>query len=140
MTMPAPSGSNYAKIVVASSFSALEKVVDQAHDFCISCCDNDDLTHKVMLLTSEAVTNAMKHGNRLAEDKNVEIEFINRGDVIEVWVEDEGEGFVREDVPNPLSEEHLLDTGGRGIFLIERMADEVRYERDGRRVGMIFRK
>jgi serine/threonine-protein kinase RsbW len=60
--------------------------------------------------------------------------------VIEVWVEDEGEGFVRRDIPDPLSAEHLLDTGGRGIFLIERMADEVRYERDGRRVGMIFRK
>jgi len=126
------------KIVVESAYDVLETVVDKAHDFCLQCQCSDDVLHKVMLLTSEAVTNAIKHGNQLSKDKVVHVEFYHRNEALEVWVQDEGEGFERKEIPNPLAEEHLLDTGGRGIFLIERMADEVRYELDGRRVGMFF--
>jgi len=139
MTKTSKSAPNYLKIVVESSFSELETVVDQAHDFCMSCSSGEELVHKVMLLTSEAVTNAIKHGNRLADGKTVVVEFISKDSEVEVWVQDEGEGFVRGEIPDPLAEEHLLDPGGRGIFLIERIADEVRYELGGRRVGMIFR-
>ena len=53
-------------------------------------------------------------------------------------VEDEGEGFEREEIADPLASENLLEDGGRGIFLIERMADEVIYENGGRRVGIIL--
>jgi serine/threonine-protein kinase RsbW len=131
-------GPDQVKIVVESAYEVLETVVDEAHDFCMRCESPDDVLHKVMLLTSEAVTNAIKHGNQLAKDKVVRVEFYRHDQMLEVWVQDEGDGFVREEIPNPLAEEHLLDTGGRGIFLIERIADEVRYELGGRRVGMFF--
>lgn len=91
-----------------------------------------------MLLTSEAVTNAIEHGNAFDESKSVVLEFISRDSLLEVWVEDEGGGYVRSEVADPLSEEHLLSEGGRGIFLIEHLADEVRYSNNGRRIGMLF--
>ncbi len=126
------------RLVVDSSFSELEAVVDKARSFCESHTDDMDILHRVMLLTSEAVTNGMKHGNKLDEIKSVYVDFRCSHNTIEVWVEDEGDGFDREAIPDPLSSEHLMDEGGRGIFLIEKMADEVRYEQGGRRIGMIF--
>lgn len=128
------------RLVVKSSYSELEKAVDAAYSFFSAYTDNMDLLHKVMLLTSEAVTNGMNHGNKLVANKTVTIDFKCNTQYLEIWVEDEGEGFVREDIPDPLSAEHLMDEGGRGIFLIEEIADEVHYEMGGRRVGIIFLK
>jgi serine/threonine-protein kinase RsbW len=137
--MTTDNGPNNVRMVVESSFSVLEKVVDEAHDFCVNCSASEDVLHRVMLLTSEAVTNAIKHGNKLAEDKSVEIEFIHKNGAIEIWIQDEGDGFQRDNIPDPLADEQLLAVGGRGIFLIEEIADDVRYEQDGRKVGMFFR-
>ncbi len=137
--MTTDSESNYLKIVVESSFSVLDMIVDKASDFCIASDSSEEVRHKVMLLSSEAVTNAIKHGNALADDKTVEVEFFHRDAGIEIWVQDEGDGFNREDIPDPLATEHLMDIGGRGIFLIEELADEVRYELDGRRVGILLK-
>ena len=131
-------GFSFLRLVVDSSFSELESVVDRALSFFQSKTDDMDLLHKVMLLTSEAVTNGMKHGNKLDERKSVHVDFRCSDRSLEVWVEDEGDGFDREAIPDPTTSEHLLDEGGRGIFLIEKIADEVRYEMGGRRIGMIF--
>ncbi len=131
-------GSRFLRLVLQSSYSELETVVDKALSFFESQTDDMDILHKVMLLTSEAVTNGMKHGNKLDENKSVYVDFLCSDHSIEVWVEDEGDGFDREAIPDPLSSEHLMDVGGRGIFLIEQMADEVRYEMGGRRIGIIF--
>ena len=128
-------------MVIAVPFwliNELEAVVDKARSFFESQTNDMNILHKVMLVTSEAVTNGMKHGNKLDEGKSVCVDFRCSDRSIEVWVEDEGKGFDREAIPDPLSSEHLLDEGGRGIFLIEKMADEVRYEMGGRRIGMIF--
>ena len=140
MTSATHPGTHNQRLVVKSSYSELEKAVDAAYSFFSACTDNMDLLHKVMLLTSEAVTNGMNHGNKLAVDKTVTVDFKCDTQYLEIWVEDEGEGFVREDIADPLSAEHLMDEGGRGIFLIEKIADDVRYEMGGRRVGIIFLK
>ncbi len=140
MTSATHPGAHSERLVVESSYSELEVVVDAAYSFFSAYTDNMDLLHKVMLLTSEAVTNGMKHGNKLAAGKTVTVDFKCNTPYLEVWGEDEGEGFIREDIPDPLSAEHLMDEGGRGVFLIEKMADEVRYELGGRRIGMIFLK
>ena len=64
--------------------------------------------------------------------------FEERADAFIIEVEDEGEGFLRSAVGDPLAEDNLLEDGGRGLFLIERMADDVRYERGGRRTVIRF--
>lgn len=93
---------------------------------------DDDLRDKLMLLISELATNGMEHGNGYDESKNVRIAIHLLPEKVEVEVEDEGEGFSPVDVPDPLAEENLLGTSGRGIFLIEALSDEVRYENGGR--------
>lgn len=125
-------------MILKTSFDELERVLDEAQSFFSRCTEDEELVHKIMLLTSEAVTNAIKHGNAFDESKSVMLEFRCGNSLLEVWVEDEGEGYQRSDVADPLTDDHLLSEGGRGIFLIEELADEVRYGKSGRRIGMIF--
>ena len=51
-------------------------------------------------------------------------------------MEDEGEGFNPDSLPDPTLEENLLREGGRGVYLINHLMDEVRYEKNGRKVIM----
>lgn len=127
-------------IEIFSTFDELEKIVDEAELFFASCFSDDEKVYMGVLLTSEAVSNAIEHGNALDASKKVLIEFHSTPEFVELWVEDEGHGFVREDLKDPLAEEHLCDDSGRGIFLMEKLADEVRFEKGGRRIGLFFRR
>lgn len=131
---------NRYELTIQSTFDDLENVVDQTEAFFSEHSDNPEFIYTAVLLASEAVTNAIEHGNKSNASRKVRITFLNREKDMEMRVEDEGDGFVREDIPDPLSEENILDDGGRGIFLIERLADEVRYEQGGRRVVIVLTK
>jgi serine/threonine-protein kinase RsbW len=126
------------RIEIASRFEELEQVVDLAESFYMACFGDDDKVFTGVLLASEAVTNAIEHGNNYDESKQVFIEFLMRDGRAECWVEDQGDGFDRKAVADPLASENLLEDGGRGIFLIERLADQVVYEKGGRRIGIIM--
>lgn len=125
---------------ISSTFEELERVVDEAESFLATCFTDDEKVYTGVLLASEAVTNAIEHGNALDESKKVLIDFKSKSDVVEIWVEDQGVGFNRADIKDPLNEEQLLLDGGRGIFLIEKLADKVCYENNGRRIGIIFNR
>ena len=126
------------KFEIPSEFEQLEMVVDAAEAFYRACFEDEEKIFTGVLLASEAVTNAIEHGNAHDASKRVFIEFTRDGGRVECWVEDEGEGFDREAIADPLASENLLEDGGRGIFLIERLADQVRYEKGGRRIGFIM--
>ena len=128
------------RLVMASEHIQVEKAVDHAESFVSAHIEDDDFVYRVALLTSEAVTNALEHGNSLDPDKKIIVEFSAEEDRIEVDVQDEGKGFNRTEVRDPLHTDNLLEDGGRGIYLIEMMADEVFYELDGRRVRMVFKR
>lgn len=119
-------------IEVTSSFENLEPVIDESQTFVAAHLDDDDLTYQVVLLVSEAVTNAMKHGNRFDDGKRVRLEIVIREDRVIVCVQDEGQGFDPEAIENPLDESNLMRESGRGLFLMKRMADVVTYDRDRR--------
>ncbi len=125
-------------MILKTSFEELDRVIDETEAFFSRFTDDEDLVQKIMLLTTEAVSNAIEHGNALDETKSVILEFVCGAKLLEVWVEDEGEGFDRSTVADPLSSDGLLQDGGRGIFLIEQLADEVHYGNNGRRIGMKF--
>ncbi len=75
----------------------------------------------------EAVTNAVIHGNKEKPGTQVEVWFELGKDSIRVTVADQGDGFDPESLPDPVSKEHLLDSSGRGIFLMHQLMDEVTY-------------
>jgi serine/threonine-protein kinase RsbW len=90
---------------------------------------DEDAVHWVGVAVRESVINAIKHGNRLDEAKQVVVEFAfvppNHPTQLIVSVTDQGEGFEVEEVANPLDPENLLKSSGRGIFFMRSFMDDV---------------
>jgi serine/threonine-protein kinase RsbW len=106
----------------------------RAHGF------DEDSTHAVRLALEETLINAIKHGNKLNPKKRVTVEGSVSDQKVEITIQDEGNGFVREDVPDPLHEDNLEKPSGRGLLLIESYMTSVKYSDGGRRVTMIRKK
>jgi serine/threonine-protein kinase RsbW len=87
----------------------------------------EDAAHYVSVAVRESVVNAIKHGNGLDEARRVLVTFVMHPDALEVQVQDEGAGFDPDAVPDPLAEQNLLKTEGRGIFFMRSFMDEVAY-------------
>jgi len=88
----------------------------------------------VRLALEEALINAIKHGNRMDPSKKVKIEYQVCDAKIRIVIEDEGEGFDMNAVPDPTAEENLDRPGGRGIMLIRSFMSHVEYNDTGNRV------
>ncbi|MFN8236648.1 MAG: ATP-binding protein [Chitinophagales bacterium] len=92
-----------------------------------------------MLLASvEAVTNAIEHGNNLDEKKEVKIEAYRCERFFNVFVRDQGKGFNPDGLPDPTTPEFREQPDGRGVFLMRKLADEVRFREGGTCVEMKF--
>ena len=100
---------------------------------------NGDAVFAIKLALEEAITNAIRHGNRQDPKKKVHVEAIVSATEAVIEVEDEGPGFERCCVPNPTLPENLEKCSGRGIHLIEAYMNEVEYTRGGRRLRMLKR-
>lgn len=89
------------------------------------------------LSLEEAITNAIRHGNR--QDPGKEVHVICRVDEvrIEVVVTDQGEGFNPEDVPDPTLEEFIERPSGRGLMLMRSYLSFCEYSEGGRRITMV---
>ena len=98
---------------------------------------DEETQEHVNLAVIEAGTNAIKHGNKEDVEKTVTFEFLIDDSQLTIIITDEGSGFQREDVANPLEPENLLKSSGRGLFLMEAYMDEVGYEADGTIVKMV---
>lgn len=115
--------------------SLIEKFID---DFSEENKINADLYGKILIATIEAVNNSIVHGNKEDVNKSVYLEMQKEGDQIKVYVKDEGEGFDYENIPDPTIPENLENIHGRGIYLMNHLADEVNFYNDGSVVQMIF--
>ncbi len=93
----------------------------------------------ILISLTEAVNNAIIHGNQENENKYVHIVLDETSKGLAFTVHDEGPGFNPLNLPDPTSPEQLECCGGRGVFLMNQLADEVRYLNDGRTVEMHFR-
>jgi len=103
-----------------------------------NCCTSREKSELSTAL-SEALANAIIHGNRIQPNKTVFVSitiFLNR---IEIMVRDEGEGFDPAKIESPLKPENLKKTNGRGIYLMRLFMDEVKYSRSkkGMKVTLI---
>jgi serine/threonine-protein kinase RsbW len=98
----------------------------------------DDIYGNIMIAVTEAVNNAIKHGNSGDRLKNVFLSLTLEDSIIKFIVKDEGRGFDFDNLPDPTSPENLEKPGGRGIFLMKHLSDEVRFKEGGKIVEMSF--
>lgn len=92
----------------------------------------------ILISLTEAVTNAIVHGNKSVTEKKVSITTSLDSKKLCFAVQDEGQGFDPAVLPDPTEPERLLETGGRGVFIIKKLADKVMFEDDGRLVLIEF--
>jgi serine/threonine-protein kinase RsbW len=113
----------------------IESFIDNAKDkFHL----DDDIYGNIMIAVTEAVNNAIKHGNSNNKTKNVHLSLFLQDSMIKFIVKDEGEGFDYQDLPDPTAPENLKKPGGRGIFLMKHLSDEVEFRDNGRIVELSF--
>ena len=99
----------------------------------------DDVYGNVMVAITEAVNNSIIHGNQGDSSKDVIIQCQTSNPYrLVVSVEDQGKGFNPDDLPDPTAPENLANPGGRGVFLMRNLADEITFKNEGRRVEMTF--
>lgn len=84
----------------------------------------------------EAIVNAVKHGNGLDPDKSVRISCDINDERVRIIIEDEGEGFDPNDVPDPTDFENLEKSSGRGLMLMRHYLNLVEYNARGNQVTM----
>ncbi|MEX2235022.1 MAG: ATP-binding protein [Cyclobacteriaceae bacterium] len=99
---------------------------------------DDDIYGNIMIAVTEAVNNAIKHGNSSNKTKNVYLSLFLEDSLIKFIVKDEGTGFNYEILPDPTAPENLEKPGGRGIFLMKHLSDEVEFKDNGRVVELSF--
>ena len=86
---------------------------------------NEDQIADIAISVTEAVTNAVVHGNKNDLSKKVEISLKVDSSCVEVTVEDEGVGFDPDSIQSPIEEENLLKEAGRGVFILKSLMDKV---------------
>ncbi len=84
--------------------------------------------HKLMVSLTEAVNNAIIHGNRSEPARRVRITCEVLPGWLLIMVDDEGKGFKPEKIGNPLAKENVLRESGRGIFLMRTLMDKVEFD------------
>lgn len=90
---------------------------------------DDGTFYRVLVATTEAVNNAIQHGNQSNPLKEVIVICFVARRSLKIQVKDEGRGFDATNLPNPLDEKNLLKEHGRGVFLMTSMTDKVKYRR-----------
>jgi len=126
------------KIVINSNIkniSLIEKLID---DLSSQYDIHSDVYGKLLLAVVEGVNNAIVHGNKLDTNKNVELEYQISEKNVEVIITDEGSGFDFSTIPDPTLPENVEKTHGRGIFLMNHLADTIEFENEGSKVKLIF--
>jgi len=99
---------------------------------------HSDIYGKLLLAVVEGVNNAIVHGNKLESDKDVVLQYEITDKIIQFVITDNGPGFNYKDLPDPTKPENLEKTHGRGIFLMNHLADEVEFNEKGNEVKVIF--
>jgi len=99
---------------------------------------NQEKFGEILVSLTEAITNAVRHGNKFDASKHVAVEFVGDESRLYFRVSDEGNGFDYDAVPDPTSPENILTCGGRGVHIMKALADELNYSDSGRTVELEF--
>ena len=101
---------------------------------------DDDIYGNIMISVTEAVNNAIRHGSAANPEKNVSLTLSMDEHFIRFIIQDSGQGFDYQRLPDPTLPENIDKPTGRGIFLMKHLADEVVFENNGSCVKLCFYK
>lgn len=99
---------------------------------------NDDQYGNIMISVTECISNAIVHGNKSESSRLVHLDLQMEPGLLRCSIEDEGNGFDFNQLPDPTDPANLEKVGGRGIFLMKHLSDEVKFEEGGKKTVLSF--
>ena len=139
--MPDPT-SGAQEFVLDSRYDVLERVDSETLRFSRLAGFDEGTAGMIAMAAIEAVTNAVVHGNKLADDKKVLLRYEWEPGELRIVVHDQGMGFDLMCVLDPTDPERCMETSGRGIFIMREIMDDVEFEmseKDGTTVRLVKR-
>lgn len=128
------------RLAIPSDFEAVGQVEVLVDKVCNQLGVNEDFYGNVLIAVTEAVNNAIEHGNQKNASTEVNLAVGDNPNEFCFNVKDYGRGFEYNNLPDPTAPENILKENGRGIFLMKNLADEVEFEDSGRSVNIYFNK
>lgn len=131
------------QIKLPSRIESVDEAALKADEFAKQQGLGDDFVSAIDLAIRESVANAIKHGNKFAAEKTVDLTLARTDEGFEITVRDYGTGFDIDEIPDPTNPENLLKTNGRGILFMRSFMDVVEWsnhEGGGMVVKMIKRQ
>lgn len=119
------------------NLTAVESLIDRV---CQSVGVHEDVYGNVLIAVTEAVNNAIIHGNKFGKDAPVDLQVFDDEGSFCFRVTDKGMGFDHKNLPDPTAPENLEKENGRGVFLMRNLADEVSFNDSGNEVTVVFLK
>ena len=119
---------------VDTTLPFISKVIDQLQK---ECPLNEEDIFSIKLVLEESLINAIKHGNKSQPDLTVDVKVSFQNDFLTIKIKDYGQGFDADTIPDPTTDERLMKTSGRGVFLIKKLMDEVSFHDGGREIWMV---
>jgi serine/threonine-protein kinase RsbW len=126
------------KLKIESSADNLRLVERLIEDVCEIYNVSEDNFGNILIAVTEAVNNAISHGNKNNPQKSVQIGFENAEKKITFSVSDEGNGFDYNGLPDPTDPKNIDKINGRGVFLMKHLADKVEFNDNGKEVLLTF--
>lgn len=100
----------------------------------------DDVYFPTILISlTEALNNAIHHGNLLDKNKNIYLKYVLVDNLLTFRIKDEGSGFNESQLENPTLEKNLECCGGRGVWIMKELSHRLKYLNDGREVEISFK-
>jgi serine/threonine-protein kinase RsbW len=117
-----------AHLILSSRFENIEVAERTLIDLVAQAEGDGDDEYWLVTALREALANAIRHGNRQNPALKVWVDFTIENNTLTIRVEDEGEGFAPEELPDPTDPENLLRPSGRGIFYMKQFMDQVDFD------------
>lgn len=120
---------------ILENILVVESFIDNAKD---QLNITDEIYGNIVISLTEAVNNAIVHGNKNDKNQMVTISLDVEDNNLKFLVSDEGRGFDPDSIPDPTSPENIETETGRGIFLMKHLSDEVNFITPGNKVELVF--
>jgi len=128
------------KLSIPSDFGSIAKVETLVDSVCERLAVNEDYYGNVLIAVTEAVNNAIEHGNMMKNELSVDVHVGDKEMDFCFNIRDKGVGFDYKNLPDPTSPENIEKENGRGIYLMKSLAEAVEFEENGTSVSIYFSK
>jgi serine/threonine-protein kinase RsbW len=130
---------NNQQLELPSTMEGIHIIEKLIETICSTYKLSEDYYGNILVALTEAVNNAIYHGNKADPVKKVHVGFRTSSTVLSFSVRDEGKGFDFNNLPDPTDPANIEKVGGRGIFLMKHLADEVTFSDEGSCVSLNFK-